>query len=128
MVPIAGGPAQVLALAESPDGLGVHQGDVYWSDTATGEVLRLPLGTAETPAVLASSSAPGELVVDDSGVYWIDDHERVLHVPLGGGPVDVLAAAPTVVGLATNSSSVYWISGGTEANAFQDGAVVRLAK
>lgn len=75
--PLAGGPAEVVAIeAHPPQHLAVHGGFLYWS-YEHGSLKRVPV-TGGTPQLITRDSAPC-FNVDDSGVYLIRGVE-VLHV------------------------------------------------
>jgi hypothetical protein len=130
--PADGGAATMLAPAQFPIGLGVHGGAIYWTDSGSGQVLRLTLGTSSGPAILATSSSPGELAVDPSGVYWIDGGnyaaDTIMHVPLAGGAVETLASAYNMSQITTNSTSVFWLENMTSTDGAPVEQVMMLAK
>jgi hypothetical protein len=84
---------------------------------------------ATSPSVLSASANPQDIVVDSSGVYWIDSGNAIMMAPLGGGTANAIAQQQAnVAALATNSTSVFWVNQGTLANNFVDGAVMKVAK
>jgi hypothetical protein len=101
------------------------------SDEAGQRVTASSLG-AGTPVVLATGQEqPGNLVVDDTRVYWsragnAASDGSIASVPQSGGSVTVLASGQNVpFGLAVDASNVYWTNfdaGG------QEGQVVSVPK
>jgi hypothetical protein len=91
-----------------------------------------PITTAAHATVLASGQAqPGNLVVDDTYVYWSDagdaaEDGSILSVPKSGGAVRTLATGQNVpFGVAADGSYVYWTNfdaGGTH------GRVMKVAR
>ncbi len=111
-----------IAPAVSPVGIAVYGGKLYWNDSFTGEVTQFSIGGTGSPTMLSSSTAPGSMVADASGVYWIDSGTSILKVPLSGGTAQTIAKGQTAIAIATNSTSVFWINQGAS------GAVMKLAK
>jgi hypothetical protein len=119
--------ATKIASATSPYGVAVYGGKLYWTDA--GSVMVYTIGGSTSPSVLSASTQPQDLVVDSSGVYWIDSANAVMMAPLGGGAAQAIAQQQAnVVALATNSASVFWVNEGTYGNHFADGAVMKIAK
>jgi len=91
-----------------PPALAVDDSNVYFSQSyaANPIVAQVPrVGGAMT--VLAHDSAGG-IAVDAKYVYWSDD-SSVSRVPIGGGPICVIASNQSqIVGPALDESSVYW--------------------
>ena len=119
--------ATQIAPATDPYGIALYGGNLYWTDS--GKVMVYTLGGTTGPSVLSTSANPQDLVVDSSGIYWIDSGNAIMMSPLGGGTAKAIAKQQAnVAGLATNSTSVFWVNQGTSANNFADGAVMRVAK
>jgi hypothetical protein len=111
----------------NPSGIALYGGMLYWSDS--GNIMVMPVGGAMGASVLSSSAEPQDIVVDSSGVYWIDAGGAVMTAPLGGGAATTLAQGQNnVVALATNSTSVFWVNEGTATSNCVDGAVMKVAK
>jgi sugar lactone lactonase YvrE len=127
--PLDGGAAMQVAPAQNPNGIGAFGGMLYWTDTNDGKVMQVPLDGSSNPTPLARSSAPGDLAVDSSGVYWIDHQSTIMGVARTGGAAWTLASGQaTAVAIATNGASVFWIDIGTQANGVNDAAVMMVAK
>ena len=130
MQSLTGTPAATqVTTAQSPYAIAIVNGVLYWTDTVAGMVMKYVVGGTASPSTFGASSAPTDMAVDSSGVYWIDNNATILHLPLAGGTVQTLATQQTAaVAIATNSTSVFWVNQGTSANAYADGAVMKLAK
>lgn len=128
VAPLSGGEPAQLARARRPHAIAVHDGALFWTDTLTGNIVKLNLDGHASAVLLATSRAPGEMVVDSSGVYWIDGGSAILSVSLDGGVVTTLATGQTAIGIAVNPTSVLWINAGTPGSALPDGSIVRVAK
>ncbi|HSY20465.1 MAG TPA: hypothetical protein VK841_00015 [Polyangiaceae bacterium] len=130
MQSLTGTPAATqVTTAQAPYAIAIVNGVLYWTDTVAGMVMKYVVGGNASPSTFGASSAPTDMAADSSGVYWIDSNATILHLPLTGGTVQTLATQQTdAVAIATNSTSVFWVNQGTSANAFADGAVMKLAK
>jgi hypothetical protein len=130
MQSLTGTPAATqVTTAQGPYAIAIADGVLYWTDTVAGMVMKYVVGGTASPSTFGASSAPTDMAVDSSGVYWIDNNATILHLPLAGGTVQTLATQQTAaVAIATNSTSVFWVNQGTSANAYADGAVMKLAK
>jgi hypothetical protein len=88
--------------------------DVYWT-TATGSILRMPLGGG-SPVELVTlpepdALRPADIAVDATHVYWTNEGDLgfVAKVPLEGGSPTRLMDALTYPGaIAVDDTHVYW--------------------
>jgi hypothetical protein len=127
-LPSCGGNPQVFANNQnSPSGLALYGGSVYWTQGADeGGILRCPAsGCGTAPTTLATEQAnPFGLAVDDSGVYWTNINDgTVRHCPLDGcSKPTVLARTEAPFAIALDALSVYFTNSTTR------GGVLRVAK
>jgi hypothetical protein len=118
-----------IALAQSPYGIAIYDGKLYYGDTSAAEIFVYALGSSGSPTMFASSPDPQDIVADSSGVYWIDSATTIMKAPLGGGtPTSIASGQAQAVALATNSTGIYWVNQGTQANGYADGAVMKITK
>jgi hypothetical protein len=83
-------------------------GRVFWTTGAA--IVTCPMGGCAAPTTFATGPATN-LAVDTVNLYWFDG-TRVRACALAGcaGGAKTLATGQSVVALATNGSSVYWIN------------------
>ncbi len=128
---ILGGTTEPLAAAQAPYGIGVYGGKVYWTDANAG-VMQYDLQAATSATQLAKATAPRDMAVDSTGVYWIEDQyglSTIKTVPLAGGAPRTLAAGQVgALAIATNANSVFWLRQGSPDQSFANGAVMKVAK
>lgn len=114
---------QTLAANQDPTSIAVDGTSVYWTvlppdlpgeaGQPEGAILKAPLGGGAV-TTLASVLAVdfGAVLVDDTSVYWFNNSgmtDRVMKADkTDGGSPSVLASAGLVVGMALDSTSVYW--------------------
>ncbi len=111
----AGGPVVTLAHAE-PWEIATDGQFVYWGDTITGAVNRVPVGGG-TVTTVATAAGTRCIAVDDVNVYWTNDL-GVFVAPKGGGTSTMLAARVGDFGtgsIVLDSENVYWGGLGIEA-------------
>jgi hypothetical protein len=124
----AGGSMHVLASQlTAPRGIAVMNGAVYWNNAGAG-VGTIPSDGGNV-TMLASGPglggnggnfAPG-IAVDASAVYWADSaNGKIMKVPRGGGTPVTVATAYSPLGLAIDTTYVYWAAG--------DGTIMKIAK
>jgi hypothetical protein len=127
---LAGGaPVTLVSNAGSPEDVVTDAANLYWFDAGTLAILRTPLaGGAVT--TLATQQHATVLAVDGANLYWADSvgqASSVVMLPLAGGaPTTVATSAGASYGMATDGTSVYWTSGGTQAGGYADGVVTRM--
>jgi hypothetical protein len=115
----------MVALAcnqDTPSGLAVSNGVVYWTNYDTGQnVMSVPV-TGGTPAIVASNQDyPWAIAVDAKNVYWTNydnagavsggttNSGAVLQTPIGGGTVTTLTTGlEDPYGIAVDSKNVYF--------------------
>jgi hypothetical protein len=121
---------ETLAANQDPTSVAVDGTSVYWTvlppdqqngGSQMGAILKAPLGggaVATLESVLALDFGP--VLVDDASIYWFNtpDQSGVPQVQImkadktdGRNPI-VLASQQSVMGLAIDSTSVYWSNGG----------------
>lgn len=122
--PLAGGPATPVASVQQVAGLAVHNGQVYWTNGYDLVMSAAADGTS-TKTLASSQDAPGDLVVDSSGVYWVNTglSGTVMTLPLNGWQPLVLASSgqSNPVHIAVDANAVYWATG-------RGGTIMKIAK
>jgi hypothetical protein len=123
-VPLAGGPAKVLAHAEAPRRVRALAGKVYFVDTQTGSVERVVETTGDVTVLATNQTQPFGLTVGTSAgaVYWTNAGTQssgyrdgaVMGLALDaigtGAPTMVASGQAQAMGLDVNASYVYWTS------------------
>jgi hypothetical protein len=111
--PVAGGSAVPIALATEPFGLAVDAANVYWTDTAIGQVMKMPK-SGGTPVVLSTGGfSPLRITVDAANVYFSSSDGPLRRVPIAGGPtVAVTSVAVTAADIAVDGANLYWTGAG----------------
>lgn len=97
----------------APNDLAIDSEYIYWVNYQDGKLQRLPK-VGGTPLLLArfSQYAAHYLDVDGSYVYVDDGDDRIVRIPKGGGPPEVLTEAQfNPHGLRVDGSGVYWLTG-----------------
>jgi cysteine-rich repeat protein len=103
------GTLTTLASGQSyPISIAVDATSVYWTNSGSGTVMKVPI-SGGTPIVLASSqSYPLSIVVDATNAYWASSG-TVMKVPiLGGTPTALASGQSGLFGVAVDATSVYW--------------------
>jgi hypothetical protein len=116
-VPDGGAP---LTLAEypvvyGPNDIATDGTSVYWTNSS-GTVVKVPKGGG-CPVTLASNQIPcWGITLDATNVYFTDENSTdggtVMTVPKGGGCVTALAVGANLLGIAVDSTTVYWVDQG----------------
>lgn len=113
--------------AGQPVALAADTASLYWIDTASERLVRMPKtgGTIQALAAGAQAMSPWAIAVDASHVYWLDTGEgAVRRTPRAGGATVTLATGQgDLMGIALDSSYVYF--SGTNASG---GRVRRMSK
>jgi hypothetical protein len=102
-VPIGGGEAKALAVANATGALAVNQTSVFWADSNALMKVAIAGGT---PTTVASGSITG-IALDAANLYFAGD-QRVIKVPLQGGTPTALASGQTPTNLAVDAENAYW--------------------
>jgi hypothetical protein len=124
VVTAAGPGANVTLLASglsNPTGLAADATSVYWTDTATGRVLKIASnGSASSPTTLATGMTnPAGIALDSTYVYFSEGgtgSTTIRYVPKSGGSVTTLVSGLTSVArIAADANNLYWTDpvGGT---------------
>jgi hypothetical protein len=116
-MPVAAAPNEAwitLASRQSPGGIVTDGRYVYWTNTASGEVMKCLTDGSQSGAtvIAAGQDQPTDMAIDDGALYWINR---------GGGtlmrcePHDCGSTATAIArnqespsGLAVDTTSVYW--------------------
>jgi hypothetical protein len=140
-VPVNGGALVTLAsIANWGSGIAVDARNLYWTaHTDDGGVLTKLALEGGAPVTLASeqdfSLFSGNIVVDETSVYWLDNGYAwasdagggVMKVPITGGtPVTLASGQNLPTGIAVDDTSVYWTTAGTKAEKYTDGTVMKV--
>lgn len=116
------GGAWLAVNQNEPRYLAVGTDRIYWS-LVSGEILSIAkTGLGGVTTVLRSTGTGlRSLAVDANNLYWSTDHD-VRSMPLGGGPVTILASATDSWphALEVDGAYLYWLT--------RSGQVMRLAK
>jgi DNA-binding beta-propeller fold protein YncE len=111
---VDGGPRPTL-LAEGqgdPRALAVDGDHVYWVNTSSGEIMRVPRQGGRPEAIAQGQHTPWVLALDESHVYWgtfsAGALGGVLRAPKAGGPVQYLTVASGIQGLVVDIERVYF--------------------
>jgi hypothetical protein len=103
-----------------PSALAVDETNLYWIDWMEGSVYQraAAVGLETPPTLLATAPDATSIALDASHVYWTDDggsdgEHQIHNTTIGGGAVfDYDTGGGSVVGIAVDSGSVYWVSAG----------------
>jgi hypothetical protein len=109
-VPKRGGTRVILASGgswQSPTGITVSGGTVFWGAGNPGAILMVPVGGGTT-TTLVSGVSPTALVADATNVYWTDGSGAVMKVAQAGGTPVTLATSASPFAIAVDSTNVYW--------------------
>ncbi len=106
-----GEPSAVVRDVASLGFIAAHDGDLYWSLSAAGQIYRLPRG-AVAAQLVSSLGRPTQLAVNGHGIYWLDSSAgTVMRANTDGS-----AAAPVAEGqrglvqLQLDDSNVFWMN------------------
>ncbi len=122
----------MLLASGNPSGLAVHAGTVYWADVGTpamhytnGSVFTIPTSGGTLVTLASGQGQPSNVAVSAAAVFWMTSGlcttgdsgvscaSYVMSVPLGGGTPTTIASGQNFVGLALDTTSVYWAIGGS---------------
>jgi sugar lactone lactonase YvrE len=104
--------------------------NVYWTMSDSNSVWTVPLAGGETVAISEVEATPWGIVVDSSGVYWVDSGalgpvtSAVRRARFQNGSWSIVTLADGLgvpMGVATDSTAIYWVENGS-------GNVMKLAK
>jgi hypothetical protein len=100
----------------APMGIAVSATDVYWTESATGVVARVPRPGGTRVAVASGQNEPLAITVDATFVYWTTGTGNadgfIMKAPLAGGdPVTLASGLGRPVAIAVDSTNVYVADG-----------------
>lgn len=107
-VPIGGGDATLLAMADRPTVIEVGAGTLVWM-TQTEGLWRLQPGET-TPTEIAITGGSFGLALSGTEAYWTDLGGSVARMPIAGGTIVPIATSQNVpLGIAVTQDSAYWL-------------------
>ncbi len=125
LMKLAKGSATAAPLADNqalPSGLAVYQNNIYWANTASGEILSVPRTGGNPTPIVSNLRRPWAVAVDASGVYWTTEEGTVSSLRTLAGTLQELARFEgKPIALALDAGYVYWVN-------FESGTVRKVAK
>ncbi|MGO9834599.1 MAG: DUF5050 domain-containing protein [Polyangiaceae bacterium] len=150
---LSGGAISTLASAPPNDStsnllagsIAVDRTSVYWTGGTDGQsIMKVPLDGGPATTLASGQQNPFGIALDAMSVYWTtmgssgrgmgsgfpgvmlpSNDGAVVKVPLNGGTATTLAACQDIpMGLAVDSTSVYWVAVGTLAMQLPDGGLL----
>ena len=105
---------QLAAGEDTPRGLQVAGGFVYWSSySLTGVIRRVPIGGG-TVFDLVPAPAAVELAVGVSAIWWTRNPDDVQSIPIAGitdgGAAGVVTGNPLSSGITSDAAHIYWVN------------------
>ncbi len=96
--------------ASEPTGVVVTKSYIYWAEDGNGRVSRAKIdGSDAEPDFLTGLFSPHNLAANSTYLYVADTAaNRIVRVPLNGGPSKTLLTVDSPQGVAVNGSSIYW--------------------
>jgi hypothetical protein len=144
-VPIAGGPATILASYQHAGPIAVDSTSVYFASFVPGSpggakgtsaLRKVPLGGGATVTLASEPGCAFAIAVDATNLYWLDDTDcagvqgTIKKLPLNGGAVTTLASSQAFPShIAVDATNVYWTSCcpySPPGAACQDGGVMKV--
>jgi hypothetical protein len=113
-MPLAGGPPQTtLASNQSrPLGVAVDASNLYWTNSEDGTIKRVPLAGGQAITLFSGQRVPTGLAVEAGVLYWANSAGGTINTgSVTGGAVTTLTTDSGAVGLAVDSTHVYWTDG-----------------
>jgi hypothetical protein len=123
-VPIGGGEAVALAVAQTLGPVAVNATDVYWADNSGG-LMKVPVTGGPAVTLMAGTNMAGTnvgaIALDAKNVYFVAGN-AVFAMRLGGGAPKQLAQSANPQNIVVDSTSVYW----TDTPLFQSGTIFKV--
>jgi hypothetical protein len=117
--PKAGGATISIGTGQSPGGLTVYNGRLYWTNSvAGGSVMSAATDGTGSDTIASSQDVPSDIAVDPSGVYWANRSSPsgtgtiVMRSLSGGLPVILALGQAGLDSIATDANAIYWADGG----------------
>jgi hypothetical protein len=131
--PLAGGPVlPVSDAAVSPGrGLATDGTYLYFGDTVTDTIQRMPLSGGSAATIASGQTDPNALTLDSGEVFWTTS-DSVRKAPASGGAPVNLASGQLepggwgAAGILVDATSVYWVNEGQSASA--NGSIMKVGR
>ncbi len=107
-------PETVLATGQAgPSALATDGTHLYWTNTAGGELMRLPLAGGTPERLVSGQSQPRKLALGPTHVYWANrGSSSIMKAPLAGGEATVVAADQAdLEDVAVAGDILFWADG-----------------
>ena len=108
-VPAMGGAVTIIGNGEVSS-LYMSGNNIFWTEYDNGIIKKMPKTGGAITTITSDANRPANLVVYNNYVYWIEftNPGRVAKVPVTGGATTVIANEANTIGIATDSTNIYW--------------------
>jgi hypothetical protein len=104
-VPIGGGVATALVVAQTLGPIAVNAGSVYWADGRG--LMKVPVAGGPVTTIVSRTDV-GAIALDSTNAYYIAG-SAIFRVPLAGGAVTSIASGDQPHMLAVDGANAYWM-------------------